>query len=317
MNIGTAREVLDFPCRPGLLWEQGAAGSNPATPTILTEQPKPPEIIWAYPIAIWMSECNDFFDTYLMAKRHSAALGTAVSAELRNSANALEVAHPLEPELKRLWVSAEPAGPVPTDNSRLRRWVSQQLKLWRVLSLVKRQLTAQGPGILAPDFETATRALSPSQRPYASLFNDGAWRTILTAPYRLRAVDDRDARIRLGVEVSRIAFRTRARRCRASGTRLLVVFPPTKEDVFWPRVRNPEDHIRLRELVENEQRLKGELISSLAAEGVDYLDLLEPMRGAPSQPYFENADGHPNAVGHRAMAAAVAANVKAWLQAHR
>jgi lysophospholipase L1-like esterase len=73
----------------------------------------------------------------------------------------------------------------------------------------------------------------------------------------------------------------------------------------------------LRELVENEQRLKGELLSSLAAEGVDYLDLLEPMRGAPSQPYFENADGHPNAVGHRAMAAAVAANVKAWLQAHR
>jgi hypothetical protein len=93
-------------------------------------------------VAVYLG--NDFFDTYLMAKRHSAALGTALSAELRNSANALEVAHPLEPELERLWVSAEPAGPVPTPNSPLRRWVSQHLKLWR--GAQPREAAAYRPG---------------------------------------------------------------------------------------------------------------------------------------------------------------------------
>jgi hypothetical protein len=35
VNEGTAREVLNIPCRPGVLWEQGVGGSNPLTPTNL------------------------------------------------------------------------------------------------------------------------------------------------------------------------------------------------------------------------------------------------------------------------------------------
>jgi hypothetical protein len=35
-----------------LLWEQGAAGSNPATPTILTKQSRPPKKLLCRPCAV-------------------------------------------------------------------------------------------------------------------------------------------------------------------------------------------------------------------------------------------------------------------------
>ena len=44
----TVREVLVFACRPDALWEQGAGGSNPLTPTTFTLGAKPP-LCWLGP----------------------------------------------------------------------------------------------------------------------------------------------------------------------------------------------------------------------------------------------------------------------------
>ena len=132
------------------------------------------------------------------------------------------------------------------------------------------------------------------------------WRTILTPARRNHLLDDRDPRIRLGFEAALEAIRRMDAKTRAAGARLLVVFLPTKESVFWPRGRDDE---RVRRLVADEDRLREELRSALTARGVDVLDLLSTMRGSAAQLYFEDVDGHPNAIGHRLIAEALVGRI--------
>jgi hypothetical protein len=44
----------------------------------------------------------------------------------------------------------------------------------------------------------------------------------------------------------------------------------------------------------------------LDAQKVPYVDMLAPLRASSAQPYFENADGHPNPLGHDVIAAELA-----------
>jgi lysophospholipase L1-like esterase len=90
-----------------------------------------------------------------------------------------------------------------------------------------------------------------------------------------------------------------------ANVRMLVVLLPTKESVFWPRVRTPVPG--LSRLAEDEARLRAELVAALAAENIPYVDVLPSLRTAAAQTYFENIDGHPNAEGHRVIAEAVRA----------
>lgn len=88
----------------------------------------------------------------------------------------------------------------------------------------------------------------------------------------------------------------------AGDTKFLVVLIPTKESVFWPRVKNPENHKEFQALIDDEDRLKSELIEYFKSENILFLDVLTPLRNAKVQPYFQNADGHPNFEGHRIIA---------------
>ena len=76
--------------------------------------------------------------------------------------------------------------------------------------------------------------------------------------------------------------------------------------MFWSRVRNPDSFPELRRIVADEERLKQELVADLRSHRIDYVDLLTALRTAPAQPYYEDVDGHPNAVGQRVIAATVA-----------
>jgi hypothetical protein len=94
--------------------------------------------------------------------------------------------------------------------------------------------------------------------------------------------------------------------CRRQHVRFLVVLIPTKESVFAPRMTGPSRDDRVVTVVEHEQRMRADLEEWLARQGVEALDVLPDLQHAAAQPYFENADGHPNEVGHRIIATAVA-----------
>ena len=86
----------------------------------------------------------------------------------------------------------------------------------------------------------------------------------------------------------------------AQGTRLLIVFEPSKEEIYLPLVdRVPLDPA-------------GPLQSRLQEIGIAYLDLAPFFRAraqAGEKLFFEN-DGHPNAAGYRLIAEQVAAYLR-------
>lgn len=252
---------------------------------------------------------NDFFDAYKLAVRHPE-LGDFLPVALRGAATALERQRPLEQDVLFLYEPGQPSAP--PKPSAARRLIAEHVKVYGLLRALKyRFMAARTPSLLlSREFSSAANALSPAQRQFASPLDGLDWRTILTAPYRGRVLDDRDPRIRFGFEIARYTVRAISERCRAARADLLVVLIPTKESVFWPRVAAPDRHPGLRQLVADEGRLRQEWISDLRANRVKYLDVLDALRVAPTQPYYEDVDGHPNETGQRIIAAAVAARLK-------
>jgi len=250
---------------------------------------------------------NDFFDSFLLARRHPKLMASA-SPTLRKAAEALEDQKPLAETVNFAKIEVQNSQ---SEVSVLRRWLSEYIKLYGLLRALNFRISGSPriPPLLSGRFAVAVDALSAYQRQFASPFDGPDWRTILTAPYRLRGEDDRDPRIRLGFEVSRKALVAIAERCHTNGVPLLVVLIPTKENVFSGRVRNLSDYPDMQQLLANEERLKGELISDMRSHGVAYLDVLKALQSAVAQPYPEDIDGHPNATGYQIIATQVAASL--------
>ncbi len=248
---------------------------------------------------------NDLYDCFFMAQRHPDLMAT-VPALLKQAAALRESEGSLRSEIDQRYSMF--AGDHPKGSAADRPAAYKRLKLYGLIRRINYQLhgPAEPNPLLSRKFAIAAAAVSPAQHELVNPFDGTDWRTLLTPRYRGRWLDDRDPRIRLGFEVMRNALLTMAERTRARGITLLVVLLPTKESVFWPRVRAPDNYPGLRQLIADESRLRAELEDSLRAHGTDYLDVLDTFRAAPAQPYFEDVDGHPNEVGHHLVALAVA-----------
>jgi hypothetical protein len=247
---------------------------------------------------------NDLHDTFQMTRRHPGML-EGVSADLREAADARERLKPIYHEIYTLIAADEIRPPA------ARTWFSQHLKLYGFLRALKNGLASPPPPnpLVSRQFSTAAAALTPWQRDYASPMDGSGWRTILSARIRLIALDHRDPRIQLGFEAMRASIVRMAKKCRAAGVRFLVALMPTKESVFFPRVTDPDRHPGLRDQVSLENQWRGELMEALESHRIEVIDLLGLLRQAPSQPYYEDVDGHPNFVGNQVIEAAIAVHL--------
>lgn len=250
---------------------------------------------------------NDLFDCFNLALTHPQLMQSSPE-RVRLAAEQRERESPLKEEIERrsnLGVQQVPR-PQP---SKVRVWVSEHVRLYGLARAAKNRLLSVGSSghDVSSEYAKSVAALSTEERRFASPFDEGGWRTILTVPYRFLALDDRDPRIRLGFEVCRGALLSIDKRVRETHGRLLVALIPTKERVVWHRVANADRYSGLPLLVSTEDRLRKELIETLEAEGIAYLDLLQPLQASTPQPYFEDTDGHPNPAGHRAIAVAISA----------
>jgi GDSL-like Lipase/Acylhydrolase family len=253
---------------------------------------------------------NDLFDSFLMARRHPDLL-TALPPEL------VQRAHEVEARRKLLDDVASPftVGIDGTEQqvSGARRWMSETVMLFKLARSIRHHAMAtRAPDpLLSRDFSVAAAGVTPGLRHSLSPFEGSGRRTILSGRYRLRALDDSDPRIRVGFLVMGSALERLAEQAqtRAPGTRVLVVLFPTKESVFWPLVPDVDRHPGLRELVANEDRLRAELLRRLTGRGIETVDLLDVLRAAPEQPYYEDVDSHPNPAGYRVVAATIASRL--------
>ncbi len=175
----------------------------------------------------------------------------------------------------------------------LKRWSKLYRTLGNRLELLKTR------GKPAPDYGP----------PLCIHYRDRPLATVFTVGYRLIALDETDPRIIEGERVSLLAFKYLAERCRLAGIQFFVTLIPTKETAFRIRIEralqnqpylvhlwNAEAHARTRALAFfNRERIPA----------IDTLPALEAVIASDVNPYRENTDGHPVAVGYGAIARAV------------
>jgi len=280
----------------------GAAHANENLETALSL--KPHTIVFALYFG------NDFFEDFRFAEKNGE-LAEFVSDEERNRIDALEKAGRIESEVGFLFgvIVGGAAGGPETDGEGdgLFRELARWSRLAGFVHGLQHAFAAQAgqPNLLAPDFETAVAGMTERQKKYASPFDDGEWRTVLTAPYRFRVMDDSDLRIGVGLRITRHMIRNMAERVAAAGSKFRVVFLPTKEFVFGPRLADRNAHPAFSALMETEARMHREIGAFLDLEGIPYVDVASVLGSAKEQPYFVNGDGHPNPLGHSIIAAEI------------
>jgi hypothetical protein len=244
---------------------------------------------------------NDFLDALGVALLNPAIASLAPDGVGASAAREAQGA--LVEEVSALF-PVESTNVVTKTSADLWAWLSWNSRLVGLARAVKQALKPPVvPLLAAADLEAAVAGLTPAQRQVSQIVDQPGWRTILSPQYRGRVLDDTDVRIREGFEVVEGALREMGRRGRDAGVRILVVVLPTKETVFWPHADQTDRE--LARLVTDEARLTGELTSFLESRGIEVIEVLDLLRDSPSQPYFENIDSHPNALGHRLIAGAV------------
>lgn len=89
---------------------------------------------------------------------------------------------------------------------------------------------------------------------------------------------------------------------------------PTKMLVFDPYVQGSQRSPDFDRVVEAETEMWAATRQALATGGIDFVDALPALRRSVEEgrPYPMSQDGHPNAFGHQAIAAAVAAHLRQW-----
>jgi hypothetical protein len=244
---------------------------------------------------------NDLLETYALTRRHPGLLD-GVDPELLRAAHEVTARGDIDAEAQRLFA----IGFTPTTLSDPRAWLSRHMKLYALVRALRARLapTPTTSDVISRDFQRAQQALTAAQRQHVIPVEVGDWRTLLTPAYRRLTVDARDPRVQVGLQVALAALRQLDVRAREAGVAVLVVVLPTKESVFWPRVGDTVPG--LAALVADEARIRQGLVTALQASDIAVVDALPALQAAPSQPYFEDIDGHPNEVGHAVIAALVA-----------
>ena len=145
----------------------------------------------------------------------------------------------------------------------------------------------------------------------------GEIKTVFTPDYRLSALEFNDPRINEGFRVSLEAIRSINKRVKELGIDFVVLLIPTKELVFEDIVYKKIDDVpeAYRSLIKNEELLWIKAKDFLRDQKIYFIDTLPVLRKciqAGNQPYDISSNGHPNPIGHYAMAEFVFSEIKKY-----
>jgi hypothetical protein len=184
----------------------------------------------------------------------------------------------------------------------MKQFMKDHSRVYGLLRAIKRRASDED-ALFSRDFDRAKRSVMENQlSSVLSVYDGPKWKTILNTPRRLNVINDTDARIKAGLEISKRMLRLISDGVKKSGADFTVLLLPTKEYVFWPKVDRPEQHKGLTVLIQNEERLRVEMMRFLEENAIDYIDPAPALRASPGQPYFPDGDGHPNTTGHEIIA---------------
>jgi lysophospholipase L1-like esterase len=235
---------------------------------------------------------NDFYDNWEMYLRNPQKY--FIPENLLTPALELERSNPLSREDRLLednMVQANPSSP-------LKQFLSQYSSVWGFGRAVRNQLFAASKR----KFETAVGALTPKQLEAVSVFEGSSWKTIFISPYRHLALNQADPRIEVGYRLTEWAVQDIDRVAKQNGVGSIFILLPTKESVFAPKVQNKKEHVFFETLTIEEDVFRRRLIEHMQLRNIAYVDMTPLLSSMEQQPYFENGDGHPNAIGQNAIA---------------
>jgi lysophospholipase L1-like esterase len=252
---------------------------------------------------------NDLYDNWQMYLRHPDKY--PVPESLLQPAILRERENPLSRDVEEFFGMGQPADDsAPTGLAQSTKYfLSEHSSVYAFMRAFRnRLLETRQPSVLDNSFKTAVAALTPRQLEYASVFEGAEWKTIFTSRYREAVVNEDDPRIRVGYWLAEWAVQRIADLTKRAGIRTVFVLLPTKESAFFQKVHDPSPHRYYEKLTSEEARYRARLTDFLDRAGSHYVDMTPILQSSAVQPYFENADGHPNPVGHRIIAERLAAD---------
>jgi hypothetical protein len=203
----------------------------------------------------------------------------------------------------RVW-QANPSLPHPS-----RAFVSK-LKLYQLAAALKGTIQAA----LASQNDHASRKTAlvsdATKKTFFEHFSCSGIKTTFTPRYRTVGMNLEDPHINEGLRIHLDAIGKMKKLADSHSIQFLVVLLPTKElvfnDIYCQSVSKPSESVQTTVRHNNEIRARTqEYLNRLNIASIDALPILVACLERHQQPFFENADGHLNAVGHEAIANAV------------
>jgi hypothetical protein len=257
---------------------------------------------------------NDLYDAYNMVyTRHQVRDLRSTDQAVLSAIEKAETESSLDQTMDRLfqvYIGAFDLENHQQSATGVRQYLSEHSKLWGLLRATRRVVLQYRDGALAAD-TTWSQQVNRAQRSNGlwKLFERGSIRTVLVPEYRLSALKMEDIRIHEGLRISVEALTRMASITEETGARFTIVLIPTKELVFYDTFGGGDGALpAIAQLAQEEQKMWSELKREVHLKGVSYIDMLPALRESLSvgdSPYPIGADGHPNAQGHKVIAATV------------
>jgi hypothetical protein len=258
---------------------------------------------------------NDLADAYLSAYPRALAPGLrSADPQQVERCEALDA----RSDLKADWERTNAARKGRSSNA-FRRGLERFEDASRVLALLRAVVYAVHPpdprdyaDVGADDFDELRARAAEAGDDLLLPFSAPPLRTVLTPAARRAVVDTGDPRVEEGLRIGLEALLRMQQRCAEAGCRLAVVGIPSKELVFAERVRASGGAVptALAELALRETLVWERIRAALAHAGVPLVDTLPQLRAQVASgrnPYRDDWNGHPIALGNAAIAEAVIA----------
>lgn len=260
---------------------------------------------------------NDLYDSYSLVyyKNQLPELKTSEKRVIRDIHKAEDV-ESLEDKILGMFERIFGRGGISRQFSKTRSWMeyfSEHCRIYGLFLSIKRVHTSyilKKNGVKNHVMQKKIRDSEDFQ-----FFENGSLKTVFIPNYRLCALDLDDPRIAEGKRISLEAIRIMKWKTEVANAEFVVLLLPTKELVFKDTVYSasttiPEVYLNL---IETEELFWQRTRNYLEDQGIYFIDALPVLRRCildGAQPYQVSYDGHPNYIGHRAIAQALLSKIE-------
>jgi hypothetical protein len=249
---------------------------------------------------------NDLYDAFNLVYNNGQQVALKTTdPRLQQRVREAEALEPVAERVVRISKMGAGGNPAARKTLATGGMLSRHSRVYGLLRRLRYELGRRIPD--SRDTWDEARAFAATHADYTQIFDNGRFRTVFTAEYRLAALDREDPRITEGRGIVLRAIQRMHRQATDGNIRFIVLFIPTKELVFEELWTTPTPSYRA--LVENESLFWKMAGDSLERQGIEYIDALPVLRkllASGIQPYQATHDGHPNGDGHRAISRQIA-----------